>query len=230
LGAELDSPGTEGNSQESLREIADAFNTAVIVSVEFHGHQYKGEIVEIKIGEFIALKVAKPDDGLVRVPIDYDEITLRVLMMSGEVKGFKTRLLNKNIPLLLLQFPEREMETLIRSHPRHHVNISTPIILESRENVELEEEVTGLGTITNLSEGGCQIATNLKLERSDKIRIFIHLTDSGIREISGVIRRAVPDADRLVNYGLRFTGLNIRTMRELEDFMKRTIPQRYESR
>lgn len=230
MAAELDSPGTEGNSVESFREIADAFNTAVTVSVEFHGHQYKGDIAEIKIGEFIAFRVAKPDDGLVRVPIDYDEITLRVLMMSGEVKGFQTRLLNKNIPLLLLQFPEREMETFIRSHPRHHVNISTPIILESREDVELEDEITGLGTITNLSEGGCQIATSLKLERNDKIRIFINLTDSGAREISGVIRRAMPDADSLVNYGLRFTGLNIRTMRELEDFMKRTIPKRYERR
>ena len=225
---ELDSPGTEDNSVESFRDIANAFNTAVTVSVEFHGHQYKGDIVEIKIGEFVAFRVTRPDDGLVRVPIDYDEITIRELMMTGEVKGFKTRLLNKNIPLLLLQFPEREMETLIRSHPRHHVNISTPIILESREDVEPEEEVTGLGTITNLSEGGCQIATSLKLERSDKIRIFIHLSDSGAREISGVIRRAIPDADNLVNYGMRFTGLNIRTMRELEDFMKRTIPQRYE--
>lgn len=227
---ELDSPGAEDNSMESFRAISDALNTAVTVSVEFHGHQYKGEIVEINIGEFIAFRVTKPDDGLVRVPIDYDEITLRVLMMSGEVKSFKTRLINKNIPLLLLEFPKGAMETFIRSHPRHHVKISTPIILESRDDVELEDEVTGLGTITNLSEGGCQVATRLKLERGDKIRIFIHLTDSGAREISGVIRRVLHDSDNLENYGLRFTGLNIRTMRELEDFMKRTIPQRSERR
>ena len=52
-----DSPETEDNSAESLREIANAFNTAVTVSVQFHGHQYKGEVVEIKIGEFLAFRV-----------------------------------------------------------------------------------------------------------------------------------------------------------------------------
>lgn len=226
---ELDAPESKDNSVESLRQIADAFNTAVTVSVEFHGHQYKGDIVEIKIGEFFAFRVKKPDDGLVRVPIDYDEITIRVLMISGEVKSFKTRLLNKNIPLLLLQFPDKEMETFIRSHPRHHVNISSPIILESREEVELEKEVTGLGTITNLSEGGCQITSSLKLQRGDRIKIFINMTDTGAREMTGTVRRAVPDAAGVVTYGLRFVGLNIRTMRELEEFMRRTIPQRYES-
>jgi len=230
LGAELDSPEPEDHSADSLREIADAFNTAVTVSVEFHGHQYKGEIIEIKIGEFIAFRVKKPDDGLVRVPIDYDGITLRVLMMSGEVKSFNTRLLDKNIPLLLLRFPDKEMETFIRSHPRHHVNISTPIILESRDDVDLEKEVTGLGTITNLSEGGCQIVTSLRLERGDRVRIFLKITDTGSRDITGAVRRAIPYDNGVVSYGLRFIGVNIRTMRELEDFMRRTIPQRYESR
>ena len=233
MGVELDSPETEDNSEddsvESLREIADAFNTAVSVSVQFHGHQYKGDIVEIKIGEFLAFRVKKPDDGLVRVPIDYDEITIRVLMMSGEVKSYKTRLINKNIPLLLLQFPDKEMEAFIRSHPRHHVNLSSPIILESREEVELEKEVTGLGTITNLSEGGCQIVTSLKLERGDRVKVFINMTDSGAREMNCLVKRGIPDANGVITYGLRFTGLNIRTMRELEEFMKRTIPQRYES-
>ena len=226
MGVELDSPETDDNPVESLRQIADAFNTAVTVSVEFHGHQYKGEIVEIKIGEFVAFKVKKPDDGLVRLPIDYDEITIRLLTMSGEVRSFNTRLLNKNIPLLLLQFPDKEMETFTRSHPRHHVNISTPIILESRNDVIMEQEVTGLGTITNLSEGGCQITSSFKLERGDVIKIFINITETGSREITGTVRRVIPDPDGIVNYGLRFVGLNIRTMRELEEFMKRTIPQR----
>ena len=229
MGAELDSPETEDDSVEFLREIANAFNTAVSISVQFHGHQYKGDIVEIKIGEFIAFKVKKPDDGLVRVPVDYDEITIRVLMMSGEVKSYQTRLLNKNIPLLLLKFPDKEMETFIRSHPRHHVNLSTPIILESRENVELENEETGLGAITNLSEGGCQVVSSLKLERGDKVKIFINMTDTGAKEMACTVRRAIPDAKGVITYGLRFVGLNIRTMRELEEFMKRTIPQRYES-
>lgn len=230
MGAELDAPEADDNPKGNLREIAAVFNSAVVVSVEFHGYQYKGDIVEVKIGDFIAFKVKQPDDGLVRVPIDYDEITLRVLMTSGEVKSFNTKLLNKNIPLILLQFPDREKETFTRSHPRHHVNISTPIILESRENVILEKETTGLGTITNLSEGGCKISTSLKLERGDGVKIFIQLTDMGSMEMTGTVRRAIPAPDGVINYGLRFVGLNIRTMRELEDFMKRTFTKTGESR
>jgi hypothetical protein len=184
----------------------------------------------MKIGEFIVFRVKNPDDGLVRVPVDYEEIIFRVLTITGEVASFKTQLLNKNIPLLLLKFPETEIETFIRSHSRHHVKINTPIILVSREDVAPEKEVAGMGTLTNLSEGGCRISTALKLESGDKIRFFLNLTGTGTRELIGIVRRVGKPSGGVTNYGIRFTGLNIRNMRELEDFMKRVLPQDAEGR
>lgn len=224
--AELDTSGTEHDPRLLQHEVADTFNRAVTISLEFHEHQYTGEIIEMKIGEFIVFRVKNVDDGLVRVPVDYDKIIFRVLTMSGEIRSFNTQLLNKNIPNLLLKFPEDEQQTAVRQHKRHHSNLDSPIILESREDLPLEKEVTGVGTVTNVSEGGCSITTGLNLEMGDRIKIFLNLTGESVREMTGVIRRVGTRTRGVTLYGIQFSGMNIRVMREVEEYMKRTFPKK----
>ena len=224
--AELDTSGTEHDPRLLQHEIADTFNKAVTISLEFHEHQYTGELTEMKIGEFIIFRIKNVDDGLVRIPVDYDKIIFRVLTISGEIRSFNTQLLNKNIPNLLLKFPDDEMQTTARQHKRHHSNLDTPVILESREDLPLEKEVTGVGTVTNMSEGGCSITTGLKLERGDRIKFFLNLTGKNAREMAGVIRRLGKPTRGITMYGIQFSGMNIRVMREVEEFMKQNFPKK----
>ncbi|GMT41725.1 MAG: hypothetical protein IEMM0002_0136 [bacterium] len=206
------------------KEVIDAFNNAISVSLEFHGHQYRGEVVDIKVGEHVVFKVKNADDGLVRVPIGYDLIYLRLLTKGGKAITYRTELQKKKIPLMLLKFPEEEQPTFIRAHHRHHVNMSTPIVVTKREAGLLEGNISGIGSITDLSEGGCAVKTSLRLESNDTINLFLNLSDSSghnSMELTGEVKRVGKPSGKIINYGIQFKNMDRWKLKELGEFIKR---------
>lgn len=209
-------------------KIMDVFNNAASVALEFHGHQYRGSVAEIKAGEYLIFKVKNINDGLVRVPEGYDLILLRLLTTKGEVFTYRTQLKKKKIPLLLLKFPEGEAKTSMRAHRRYCVNMNTPIVLSRRVSGPLPRNLTGLGTIINVSEGGCAVNTALKLEKEDTIKLFFNLSDStGDKsvELTGDVKRVGEPVGRMVNYGIQFTQLTSQISRQIKEFIKRFSSQ-----
>jgi len=209
---------------ENYGKIMDVFNNASSVTLEFHGYQYRGAVAEIKAGEYLGFRVKNVDDGLVRVPIGYDFILLRVLTIQGKIFVYRTQLRRKKIPLLLLDFPEYEVQTSIRVHDRYDVNMSAPIALTRRLGGLLSGSLTGLGTVTNVSKGGCCINTALKLERGDTIKCFLNLSNSEggqSVELTGDVKRVGKLAGRMVNCGVQFSYMTPMASERMKEFIKR---------
>ncbi len=213
-----------GNKMKNHGRIMDVFNNAAFVTLEFHGHQYRGAVADIRAGEYLNFKVENIDDGLVRVPIGYDFILLRVFTIQGKLVVYRTQLKMKKIPLLLLDFPEHEVKTFIRIHNRYDVNMNTPIALTRRVNGLLFGNINGLGTITNVSQGGCAINTALRLEKEDTIKCFLDLSNSegGMSvALKGDVKRVGKTAGRTVNYGVQFADMTPPVSGRIKEFIKR---------
>lgn len=213
-----------GNTMKDYGKIMDVLNNAASITLEFHGHQYRGAVAGVRAGEYLNFKVRNVDDGLVRVPVGYDFILLRVLTIKGKLVVYRTQLKRKKIPLLLLGFPEYEVQTSIRVHDRYDVNMKTPIELTRRVSGPLFGNLTGLGTIANVSHGGCSINTALKLERGDTIKCFLDLSNSeGATsvELTGDVKRVGGPEGRTMNYGVQFADVTPLISKRIKEFIKR---------
>jgi len=206
-------------------EIADILNSATCITLEFQSRQYQGEIIDLTIKKYITFRVNDADDELACISIDHDAMYLRVMMAQGGFNIYQTRLMEKKIPLLQLKFPEEECRALAREYSRYPVNMDTPITVLNRKG----RGVTGEGTIYNISECGVYLNTDLKLETGDRIGFCLGFHDSGDEnslELTGEVKRTIlptptPPPRGGGSYGVRFTGINIRTLRKVQTFIKR---------
>ncbi len=211
------------DSQEAQR-FANVLNNAKTSFLEYDEHKYECDIVEMRLGEFIVLKVHKPDQGLVNVPLRYDFCKLRVFTVQGKVYIFPTSIVQKKIPLMVIAFPEKEEPGFVRTGKRLFVRQSTPIILRKKENLLVPRDATAVGTITDLSEGGCSVISRMPLTKGDKIRIFLnvsHEKEARNVELFCIIRRAAPTPDGQVEYGLAWHEVSESVKADIKNFLTR---------
>lgn len=205
--------------EESVK-IASILKSAIWVTLEFHGRQYKGEVTALTAKEHVMFKASGTDKELVRIPINRDAMYLRVLMAQGGFNVYQTRLMEKKIPLLQLEFPEEECRSLVREYHRYPVDMDTPLILLNRK----EGDIVGLGTIYNISECGVYLSTALRLKIGDRVGFCLGFRNSGYEnplELTGEVKRLITTTpEGGVSYGVRFTGVNIRVLRQVQAFIK----------
>jgi len=202
-------------------KIANVLNSAICVTFEVRNRQYRGEVVELTDREHVMFKVSNVDDELSRVSINHDSTTyLRVMMARGDFGVYQTRLIKKNIPFLQLEFPEEDCRLLEKEYSRQPLDMKTPITVLSRK----EGVINGVGTIRNISECGVYLNTGLKLVVEDRIGFYLGFHDSGDKsplELTGEVKRTIPlPRDGEGSYGIRFKGINIRTLRKVQAFIK----------
>ena len=223
MAEELDLDKPDKETAERQREIADLFNTASSVVIEFEGHQYNGEVSDMKIGEYILFRVKNVDDGLVRLPKDFDDILFRLISVKGEAKSYPTELINKNIPHLLLKFPEKEVAPFVRKAERQFMSIDAPVVLEERGIGDMPRITSGLGTVKDLSENGCSLFTGLGLESGDKVRLFLDISERGrknVVDVAGIVRRAGKPGDIASEIGIEFVDVAPEVMDAIRRFIK----------
>ncbi len=207
----------------NIQEIAGVFNNAKAVMLELEGKKYSGEIEDVRIGEFVLFKVNNIDGTLVSAPPDFDGVVLNVEMLEGGNKRYPTRIVQKKLPQILLAFPKKEFEGVKRP-PRRFLNIETPLILKAKENSALTMDMTGIGTMSDLSEGGCAVVTATEMEEEDRLHMFLNLSEPGktmVFEVEAVVRRVIPQPDGINNYGVQFVSLDGAVVEAIKNFLKR---------
>jgi len=214
------------DSSNSLEFVTHCLNNADSVKIELDENIYSGSIERWKIGQFIVFRVNNIDSSLVSIPVGFSGLKLKVIAKSGAVRNFKTRILKKKMPLILLSFPKSEVEKVERMFERVYVQLDTPVILVKRIGDILPEETTHVGTITNISKGGCALSTQLTFHKGDRINFFMEVsTDIGktTLDLMGVVRGIQKYDNGTTSYGIEYYKLDRDMKREIFTFMERRL-------
>lgn len=223
--AENDPKKPNVNEDEARQKLIDyssgLFNNAKEIYFEFGEHRYRGDLLDWRLGEHVLLRIRHADDGLVRIPVDYDLCRLRAIPQKGKPVTFKVKLLQKKIPHLLLSFPMEPEAEVIRKQNRRFMRVTTPIVLKRRDNVMVTADRSGIGTILDISEKGVMLETALALEKGDRVNIFINVSTGGEKknlEMLCIVRR-VDQKGKLFTCGLEFFKPSEQALRAVADFL-----------
>lgn len=223
--AETDSKKTNVNADDARKNLiafsSDVINNAKELYFEFDEHKYRGDLLDSRLGEHILLRVRHADDGLVRIPVEYDLCRLRAIPENGKPISFKVKLLQKKIPHVLLSFPMEPEAEVVRKQTRRFMRVTTPVVLKRRDNVMVAFDRSGIGTILDISEKGVMIETALELEKGDRVNIFINVSSGSEKknlEMLCMVRR-VDQKGKLFTCGLEFYKPSEQLLRAVADFL-----------
>ena len=219
--AETGTEKSDINADEDRAKIiafsSNLINNAKELFFEFDNHSYRGDILDWRLGEYVLFRVRQVDDGLVRIPVDYDLCRLRAVPEKGKPVAFRVKLLQKKIPHLFFSFPMEPEAEVVRKQARRFMRLSTPVIVKRKENIMMSADRTGMGTIMNISEEGVMLQTPLALEKADRVTIFINISTGGEKkslEMLCIVRR-VEQEGKMFTCGLEFYKPTEQAMRDL---------------
>ncbi len=184
-------------TERDFELMANNFHMADSVKLEVEGKIYAGRVDEIRIGEYIIFSVKNMDNRLVQLSTGLEKLSLKV-SRAGKLITYPTSLLNKKLPKLMLKFPEKEADKVLRSAQRAHLCIRTPLFHVKRKNMLMKDDNYGLGTLTNMSEGGCSITINMDLQKEDRIDFFLEVNSEklAISKADGIADAGTSADDR----------------------------------
>ncbi|MDH5543523.1 MAG: PilZ domain-containing protein [Nitrospinota bacterium] len=214
------------NSASLMEFVAHCLHNAESVKIELDENLYSGTVERWKIGQFIVFKTSNIDNSLVGIPAGFSGLKLKVIGKSGAVRNFTTKILKKKLPLIMLSFPASEIEKVDREFERVYVQLDTPVILTKRIGDILPDETTHVGTITNISKGGCAISTQLGLHKGDKINFFMEVSSTSGKkslDLLGIVRGVQKYDNGTASYGIEYQKLNRETKNEIDTFMDRRL-------
>lgn len=212
---------TDEASQKLIAFSSDALNNAKEIHLEFDDHRYRGDILDWRLGEYVLFRVRHADDGLVRIPVDYDLCHLRAIPENGKPVIFRVKLLQKKIPHLLISFPMEPEVEVVRKQARRFMRVTTPVVLKRKENVMAAADRPGIGTILDISEKGVMLQTSLPLEKGDRVTIFINVSSGGKKknlEMLCIVRR-VDQEGKQFTCGLEFYKPSEQSLRAVADLL-----------
>jgi len=205
-------------------KVAECLNLATRVDLLIWENTYIGEIESLRQGEGIVFKIKNVDQHLLEIPEGSRGPRIRATLRNGDIRNFETRILVKKFPLVILAFPKEEIPKVERKYTRVHTNLSTPIILVKREFDLLPDVTTGMGTISNVSQGGCSIVTYMKLQQGDIINFFMEVNPKGDKktlDLHGAVR-SVTKLDTGNNLlGVQYQRMPKDLQKEITEYMIR---------
>ena len=206
-------------------KVAECLNLATRVDLLINENTYVGEIENMRQGEGIVYKIKNVDQQILDLPESSRGPKLRATLRNGDTRNFETRIVQKKFPHVVLTFPKEEMAQVERKYTRVHTNLSTPIILVKRSFDLLPDETTGMGNISNVSQGGCSIITYMKLQTGDIINFFMEVTPAAgekkTLDLHGIIRSITKLDTGNVLLGVQYQRMPKDLQKEITDYMIR---------
>jgi c-di-GMP-binding flagellar brake protein YcgR len=214
---------TEEEAAAELASVADAFNNAKNISMEFDSHKYHAEVTEMSIGKYIVLKVANVDQGLIDVPRDYGRFKVRVFTIQGKVLIFPMKIIQRKLPFMVMAFPEKPEPEFSRSGKRLFVKQTVLIVLRKKDNPITGATLKGMGILTDLSPGGCSITSKMGLSLKDRVLVYVNISETkepvGL-ELMAVVRRATEGGDGFGEYGLEWFEITEESRDKISKFLE----------
>jgi len=209
--------------------IADCFQNAKSTVMCFGSTRYFGKIQKWLHGQAVVFKVNAIDQELVALPDGFSGIQIKVTEPDDMVRIFHTKIISKRLPKLLLEFPDKEAEKIERFHPRIHAFINTVIVIKRRPNDVLPVDKKGMGTIENISEGGCSFSTQLNFKTGDVINFHLPVKekDNIVNvDLQAIVRNVEKIANGTFKAGVQFKDLE----KQSKDFIKSYMDRRLQSK
>lgn len=201
-----DAPAASG----SEADVADAFNNAKKITLEFEKYVYESQVAEMRLGKFIILRLSKPDQGLVDIPTDFSGFKLRVFTPVGKVRTFPTKLVQRKLPFMVMLFPEKEEAGFERSGKRLFVKQTVLVVRRKKDNVLAYANAKGMGVLTDLSPGGCGVQSKLELMKGDKVVVYVNVSETKTPEnleLLAIVRRAGVADHGYGEFGMEWVGI-----------------------
>lgn len=186
------------------------FYNGMPVSLSLGDKHYQGSIVNFEIEDHFVVKLTKADMTLLNVMLN-SEVAIRCVADDGMAYGFKCRLKNRKIPLVILSYPEGELQGVnVRKEERAPVSFwaELKIITVSGPDSASQLESIGDATVVDLSLGGCRIMTQQDLKKGDPIwAAFSYGENEETLQLKGIVRSSRPAPYESTYYGLQFSDL-----------------------
>ena len=212
--------------EADYQRVAACLNDSETVQLIIGENKYNGEIEQWKLGEAIVYKVANLDQEIVYIPEGFSGAIIKAFGKKGHIRNYETKIIKKKLPRVLLSFPAKEVERVQREHARLYANISTPLILEKREHDMLPDDRTGMGTIDNVSQGGCSIVTHMPLKPEDTVNFYLPVkSESGSKDLDlyGKVMNVEKLDNGQIRTGMKYIRLGIDNEKEISDYMSRRL-------
>lgn len=215
-----------GKGEPDFQRIAACLNDSKTVQLIIGETKYNGEIEQWKLGEAIVFRVSNLDRELVKIPDGFSNAIIKAVGKKNIIRNYKTTVIKKKLPRVLLSFPKKEVERIQREHARLHANISTPIILEKRENDMLPDDRTGMGTIENVSMGGCSVTTHMPLKKGDTVNFYLPVKSGGETkdlDLYGHVMNLEKLDNDILRIGMKYIRLDMENQKEITEYMDRRL-------
>lgn len=214
------------NKEADYQGVAAFLNDVESVHLIVDEKKYTGEIEQWKLGEAIVFMVSNLDQELVNIPDGFSGVMIKAIGKKGVVRNYQTTIIQRKLPRLLLSFPKKEIARVQREHARFNANISTPLILEKRDHDMLPDDRNGLGTIENVSQGGCSITTQMAFIKGDTVNFFLPVkkgNETKDLDLYGQVMNHEELDNGICRIGLKFVRLNEECKKEIADYMDRRM-------
>jgi hypothetical protein len=221
--AEEKKPDPKATASANEAAVADAFNNAKKITLEFEKYTYNAEVAEIRLGKFIILKITKPDQGLIDIPLDYALFKVRVFTVQGKVLTYPAKMVQRKLPFMVMAYPEKEEAGFARSAKRLFVKQTVLIIRRKKDNVLVSANAKGMGILTDLSPGGCSVQTKLELAKSDKVLVYLNVSETKepvSMELLAVVRRAGTGDNGYGEFGMEWVTITDDKKQKIIEFLK----------
>ena len=215
-------PENEASASTSESVVADIFNNAKLVSLEFEKYKYDSDVAEMRLGKFIILKIRKPDQGLVDIPADFGSFKLRVFADNGKVITYPVKMIQRKLPFMVMSFPTATEAGFARSTKRLFVKQTVLIVRRKKDNVMVEANSRGMGILTDLSPGGCAVISKMELQKGDKVIVYLNVSETKepeSLEMTTVVRRALEEEDGYGEFGMEWLNVSEDKLKRVKEYL-----------
>jgi len=187
------------------------FRAGQELTMERSGHTARTTLRGWKAGHYLLMDM--PDASWAA---DDKSPIIGRLSGNGVYYGFNSEFIGalREFKLLIIRFPEDITETSYRKSERFNATLPVTVITESPEGKREEK-----GVITDISDGGCQLACHSSFAKDSTLFLGLNLpTGQTLERLPCIIRGANRNKNLYV-YGLQFDVAEEKTLEPLRQFL-----------
>ena len=207
-----------------LTESQPMFNEGSVVFLKIAERSYKGIVQSFDSWRHLTLRLTKLDNSLVYKGTG-EKVTITCINDEGIAFTGETSLMKKNLPTLVLHYPDNMEGKSIRKHDRIKVSVWTSI-RDGKLGVKPEEApILGDGTLVDLSPGGACVLTEIKgFNIGQGFVLDFQLNDDSSQvQLPCLVRNSRPGPYNCIYYGVEFISLPEGFRDQLEAFLAHPV-------
>lgn len=182
--------------------------------IAISGKEYMGTIIGYNEDKGIIIKIAKPDITLIHL-MSKTPCQVKMVSKEGKIYIFNTLFLNKKIPIITLQYPDKVEDFSPETLKKVDTSIWCSIVKENNEEA-------GNGTIVEMNILGCRLMSDYQARLGAEIYLSMMYNDDDSQpplKVKGIVKNSTPAPYDTIYYNIDFTGLSEETKKEVKNII-----------